>query len=130
MSELAHNLNGESFEVPPAAVAWRVRKLKAKGAPEVVYGREGIPLILPIDAAAVLIGAAQNAGMPQRLPRFFLDAGENTEEGQDEPTDAATEGEPAKPAPKGGLHALFETIVSASAPALVNAIVNGQIKIP
>src|SRR5256885_2019570 len=50
MSELAHNLNGESFEVPPAAVAWRVRKLKAKGAPEVVYGREGIPLILPIDA--------------------------------------------------------------------------------
>jgi len=32
------------------AGGWRVRKLKPKGAPEVVYGREGIPLILPIDA--------------------------------------------------------------------------------
>jgi hypothetical protein len=50
MSELAYNLNGESFEVPPGAIGWRVRKLKAKGAPEVVYGRDGIPLILPIDA--------------------------------------------------------------------------------
>jgi hypothetical protein len=27
-----------------------VRKLKPKGAPEVVYGRDGVPLILPIDA--------------------------------------------------------------------------------
>src|SRR5690242_21189245 len=50
MSELAYNLNGEPFELPPAAVGWRVRKLKAKGAPEVVYGRDGIPLILSIDA--------------------------------------------------------------------------------
>jgi hypothetical protein len=39
MSDLAHNLSGETFEVPGAAVGWRVRKLKAKGAPEVVYGR-------------------------------------------------------------------------------------------
>ena len=50
MSELAYNLNGEPFEVPGAATGWRVRKLKAKGAPEVVYGRDGIPLVLPIDA--------------------------------------------------------------------------------
>jgi len=50
MSDLAYNLAGEPFEVPNMAGGWRVRKLKPKGAPEVVYGREGIPLILPIDA--------------------------------------------------------------------------------
>jgi len=50
MSELAFNLAGEPFEVPSAAIGWRVRKLKPKGAPEVVYGRDGTPLILPIDA--------------------------------------------------------------------------------
>src|SRR5512139_859354 len=50
MSELAFNLNGEPFELPPAATGWRVRKFKSKGAPEVVYGREGTPLVLPIDA--------------------------------------------------------------------------------
>ena len=50
MSDLAYNLAGEPFEVPNVAGGWRVRKLKPKGAPEVVYGREGIPLILPIDA--------------------------------------------------------------------------------
>lgn len=50
MSELAFNVNGEPFEVPAAAAGWRVRRLKAKGAPEVVYGREGLPLVLPIDA--------------------------------------------------------------------------------
>lgn len=50
MSELAFNVNGEPFEVPAAAAGWRVRRLKAKGAPEVVYGRDGLPLVLPIDA--------------------------------------------------------------------------------
>lgn len=50
MSELAFNLNGEPFEVPETAVAWRVRKLKSRGALEVLYGREGTPLVLPIDA--------------------------------------------------------------------------------
>src|SRR5882757_5219743 len=50
MSELAYNVNGEPFEVPPATTAWRVRKLKPKGAPEVVYGRDGLPLFLPMDA--------------------------------------------------------------------------------
>jgi len=52
MSELAFNLNGEPFEVPGTAISWRVRKLKPKGAPEVVYGREGTPLVLPIDKRA------------------------------------------------------------------------------
>ena len=50
MSDLAFNLNGEPFEVPGAAAAWRVRKVKAKSAPEVVYGRAGTPLVLPVDA--------------------------------------------------------------------------------
>src|ERR1051325_11411381 len=50
MSELAFNLNGEPFEILPNMAAWRVRKLKPKGAPEVVYGRDGLPLFLPLDA--------------------------------------------------------------------------------
>lgn len=50
MSELAYNINGEAFEVPAHATGWRVRRMRAKGAPEVVYGREGAPLVLPIDA--------------------------------------------------------------------------------
>jgi len=50
MSELAFSINGEPFEVPANATGWRVRRMKAKGAPEVVYGRNGQPLILPIEA--------------------------------------------------------------------------------
>lgn len=50
MSELAFNINGEPFELPGSASGWRVRRLKQKGAPEVVYGRDGIPLVLSIDA--------------------------------------------------------------------------------
>src|SRR5215468_9539424 len=50
MSELAFNINGEPFELPPTMTAWRVRKLKPKGAPDVVYGRDGLPLFLPLDA--------------------------------------------------------------------------------
>ncbi|MEZ4362180.1 MAG: hypothetical protein R3B48_18475 [Kofleriaceae bacterium] len=50
MSELAFNVNGEGFDVPPHATGWRVRRMKQKGAPEVVYGRDGLPLVLPIHA--------------------------------------------------------------------------------
>ena len=50
MSELAFNVNGEPFEMPGAATGWRVRRMKHKGAPEVVYGRDGVPLVLPVDA--------------------------------------------------------------------------------
>ena len=219
MCDLAYNLNGEAFELPGAAVGWRVRKLKAKGAPEVVYGREGIPLILPVDAdmddlrrearhegkyrldpldehsrpiagcpagyvcihegeptvsaepsapvakhtpvaatadqalveamriqaglaqsvvekfsmmleaSAILLRAAQNAGMPQRLPRFFLDAPEETAEDTG-PADDEVQVEPAEPAPKTGLPAIIDTIVAAGTPALINAIANGKLKIP
>src|SRR5262249_33693409 len=50
MSELAYNMNGEPFDVPPTMSAWRGRKLKPPGAPGVVYGRDGWPLFLPMDA--------------------------------------------------------------------------------
>ncbi len=50
LSELAYNINGEPFEVPARATNWRVKRLKPKGAPEVVYGRDGLPLLLPADA--------------------------------------------------------------------------------
>ncbi len=50
MSELAFNMNGEPFEIPPTATGWRVRRMKTKGAPEVVYSREGTPLVLPLEA--------------------------------------------------------------------------------
>jgi hypothetical protein len=50
MPDLAYSLSGEPFEVPGSAVGWRVRKLKAKASPEVVYGRNGTPLVLRVDA--------------------------------------------------------------------------------
>ena len=50
MSELAYNITGEAFEVPANATGWLVRKMRAKGSPEVVYGRDGLPLALPISA--------------------------------------------------------------------------------
>jgi hypothetical protein len=51
VSELAFNMNGEPFEIPPTTTGWRVRRMKTKGAPEVVYGRDGTPLMLPLDAS-------------------------------------------------------------------------------
>jgi len=64
MSELAFNVNGEPFEVPGETAAWRVRRLKQKGAPEVVYGRDGLPLVLPLEAE--LDDLRREAGGPGR----------------------------------------------------------------
>src|SRR5262249_25551491 len=50
MSELAYNINGEGFEPPETATGWRVCRMKQRGAPEVVYGKDGLPLIIPIEA--------------------------------------------------------------------------------
>lgn len=50
MSELAFNANGETFEIPEVVTAWRVRRLKPRGAPELVYGRDGRPLTIPIES--------------------------------------------------------------------------------
>lgn len=49
MSELAFTVNGDTFEVPTTVTAWRVRRLKPRGAPELVYARDGRPLTLPIE---------------------------------------------------------------------------------
>ncbi len=50
MSELAFNANGDNFEVPAVVTGWRVRRLKPRGAPELVYGRDGRPLTIGIEA--------------------------------------------------------------------------------
>jgi hypothetical protein len=49
MSDLAFNINGEPIDLPSTTAAMRVKKIKPKGAPEVVYGRDGLPLFLPPD---------------------------------------------------------------------------------
>ena len=50
MSELAFNINGEAFDLPATATGWRVRRMKQRGAPEVVYGKDGVPAVCPIEA--------------------------------------------------------------------------------
>jgi hypothetical protein len=50
MSELAFNANGESFEIPATVTGWRVRRMKPRGAPELVYGKDGRPLTVGIEA--------------------------------------------------------------------------------
>jgi len=50
MSELAFNQNGDLFDVPAVVTGWRVRRLKPRGAPELVYGKDGRPLTIPIEA--------------------------------------------------------------------------------
>ena len=49
MSELAFNANGESFEIPATVTGWRVRRMKPRGAPELVYGADGRPLTVGIE---------------------------------------------------------------------------------
>ena len=49
MSELAFNANGESFEIPATVTGWRVRRMKPRGAPELVYGSDGRPLTVGIE---------------------------------------------------------------------------------
>jgi hypothetical protein len=50
MSELAFTVNGDTFDVPNTVTGWRVHRLKPRGAPELVYARDGRPLTLPIEA--------------------------------------------------------------------------------
>jgi hypothetical protein len=50
---LAVSQHGEPLELPEASKEWRVRRLPApgkQGAPEMVYGADGLPLLLSIDA--------------------------------------------------------------------------------
>ncbi len=50
MSELAFNATGDNFETPAIVTGWRVRRMKPRGAPELVYGRDGRPLTVPIES--------------------------------------------------------------------------------
>lgn len=52
MSGLAFNLQGERFEPPTQIAFWRVRRLKpgGRGVPDVVFGNDGLPLLLPVEA--------------------------------------------------------------------------------
>jgi hypothetical protein len=69
MSELAFNINGEAFDLPAAATGWRVRRMKQRGAPEVVYGKDGVPAVCPIEAGYEEL--RQLVGIPGR---YRLDA--------------------------------------------------------
>src|SRR3569623_903528 len=50
MSELAFIQNGDNFEVPAGVTGWRVRRMKPRGAPELVYGKDGRPLVIAIES--------------------------------------------------------------------------------
>ncbi len=72
MAELAFNINGERFDLPASASCWRVRRFKAsgRGTPEVVFGHDGLPLIIPIDTEI-----AEFRTLVRNVPgRYRLDA--------------------------------------------------------
>ncbi|HLL24780.1 MAG TPA: hypothetical protein VK427_21755 [Kofleriaceae bacterium] len=51
MSELAFTQTGDTFDPQSeGAVNWRPKRMKPRGAPELVYGKDGRPLVVPIDA--------------------------------------------------------------------------------
>ncbi|HWO21288.1 MAG TPA: hypothetical protein VNO30_21120 [Kofleriaceae bacterium] len=73
MSELAFDARGDYFEVPPAVTGWRVRRMKPRGAPVLVYGREGRPLTVPIESGMEDLRTA--VGMPGRYRLEPIDDG-------------------------------------------------------
>ena len=72
MSELAFDMNGDPIVLPAIAQFWRVRRFRSpgsRGAPEVVEGKDGGPLILPID-----IGFLEFRDIVDNVPgRYRLD---------------------------------------------------------
>lgn len=69
MFELAFDSEGNPIEVPSAAVSWRVRKMRLRGRPEVVCDRDGLPLIVPIDATLAELRSAVQLEGRYRLDR-------------------------------------------------------------
>lgn len=55
MSELAFDEDGQHFQVPATVARWKVRRFNqpgARGGAQLVYGHEGTPLFLEVDADA------------------------------------------------------------------------------
>jgi hypothetical protein len=55
MSELAFDEDGEHFQVPATVARWKVRRFNhpgARGGAQLVYGHDGTPLFLDVDADA------------------------------------------------------------------------------
>jgi hypothetical protein len=74
--DLAFDANGEPFELPATAAFWRVRRFRpagVRGGPEVVFGHDGSPLILPIDTDLVEF-REQVGGVPGRYRLDPLDS--------------------------------------------------------
>src|SRR5580693_846070 len=67
MSELAFNANGDNFDVPATVTGWRVRRMKPRGAPELVYGRDGRPLTVPVESEIEDLREAVGAAGKYRL---------------------------------------------------------------
>lgn len=70
---LAWSQSGDPIELPPTAVLWRVRRLNGGprgGAPELVYGEDGLPLTVEIDVTPLDFAAA----VDQRAGKYRLDA--------------------------------------------------------
>src|SRR5262245_42709149 len=50
MSQLGFDEDGDPIDLPPTAVGWRVRRMTGKrGAPGLVYGSDGVPLVIPLE---------------------------------------------------------------------------------
>jgi hypothetical protein len=69
MSELAFNQNGDPFTLPEHVSGWRVKRMKPRGAPELVYGTDGHPLV--VDRAADMDDLRAAVG---QAGRYRLDA--------------------------------------------------------
>src|SRR5262245_36194668 len=70
---LAWSQNGDPIELPQTATSWRVRRLNGTpkgGAPEVVYGSDGLPLVVEIDATPDSFAEA----VERRPGKYRLDA--------------------------------------------------------
>lgn len=75
MSDLANNIQGEHFSLPATAAYWRVRRLKeGRGAPEVVFGHDGGPLLVAVETDFDALRAA----VDDHPGRYRLDALDET----------------------------------------------------
>jgi hypothetical protein len=76
MSELAYDENGQHFQVSATAARWRTRRFNNPGKPggaQVVYGDDGLPLYLDIEATSEEFRDAVG-GIPARYRLDAVDA--------------------------------------------------------